>query len=94
MSRLIDADALLAEILEKPNIRYSNLDLIKTIGDSQTVDAVPKSELYELFDRITTAWNGKQRFFRQDDGTIYDRNKCDYVKSLDDAVNRFCIELA
>ena len=40
MSRLIDADALLAEILEKPNIRYSNLDLIKTIGDSQTVDAV------------------------------------------------------
>ena len=63
------------------------------IKEQPIVDAVPKSELFELFDRITTAWNGKQRFFSQEDGTIYDRNKCDYVKSLDDAVNRFCEEL-
>lgn len=41
MSRLIDKDALLAELLEKPTIRYSNLDLIQTIAGQPTVDAVP-----------------------------------------------------
>lgn len=71
----------------------SRMDVCGIIDDAPTVDAVPKTELFELFDRITTAWNGKQRFFPQDDGTIYDRNKCDYMKSLDDAVNRFCEEL-
>ena len=105
--RLIDADALVNAILTEHGFdpKYTasyDIDGIKAYADSlimerlneqPTVDAVPKSELFELFDRITTAWNGKQRFFPQDDGTIYDRNKCDYVKSLYDAVNRFCNEL-
>lgn len=94
MSRLIDADALLAEILEKPNIRYSNLDLIKTIGDSPTIDAVPREELFDLFTEITAAEYGKQRFFMQKDGTVYDRHKGDYLHNFDLAVVRFCNELS
>lgn len=87
--RLVDSDALQAKC-EKNHLNFVPIEFLKF---AHTVDAVPKSELFELFDRITTAWNGKQRFFLQDDGTIYDRNKCDCVEQLDDAVNRFCEEL-
>lgn len=101
--RLIDADRLWEFMRtyddyqgakEAHDVELIHRDsILFAIETAPTVDTVPKSELFELFDRITTAWNGKQRFFPQEDGTIYDRNKCDYVKSLDDAVNLFCEEL-
>ena len=48
-----------------------------------------KEELsaYDVLDWIGTAYWGKQMYFMQNDGTIYDRYKCDYV-SLEEAVRR------
>lgn len=98
--RLIDADALLKKkdiiTIWHDGNRASVVGIVyeDDIEEAPTVDAVPKQELFDLFDRITTAWNGKQRFFPQEDGTIYDRNMCDYIKSFEDAVNRFCNELS
>ena len=95
--RLIDADnaisvlRILSDKCGEDNVFEQAISVLESVPE---IEVIPKSELFEQFDRITTAWNGKQRFFPQKDGTIYDRNKCDDLDSLDDAVNRFCNELS
>lgn len=36
-------------------------------------------EMVALFVSLTAAEYGKQRFFQQENGTWYDRDKCDYI---------------
>lgn len=42
---------------------------------------------FEVLDRLSTAHYGKQMFFMQDDGKVYDRNGYDYI-TLETAINR------
>lgn len=44
---------------------------------------------WELFEMITSAYGGKQIFFRQENGIIYDRYKADYI-TFNEALSRFC----
>ncbi len=42
---------------------------------------------FDVLDTLGAAWAGKQCFFEQEDGRIYDRFECDYI-DFDTAVNR------
>lgn len=42
---------------------------------------------FEVLERLSTAHYGKQMFFMQDNGLIYDRYEHDYI-TLDTAINR------
>ena len=48
---------------------------------------------WDVFETITTAFDGKQTFFRQDSGTVYDRYSGDYC-TFDEAVQRFARRVA
>lgn len=57
----------------------------------RNLDAVLAKRLddaFDVLDRISSAYYGKQMYFKQDNGTIYDRYGCDYI-TFDEAVNRF-----
>lgn len=43
---------------------------------------------FEVLERISTAYWGKQMFFMQDSGTVYDRYHGEYV-TLEQAIERF-----
>lgn len=43
---------------------------------------------WELFTLITSAYYGKEYYFIQDDGTVYSRASCKYMKK-DDAISEF-----
>lgn len=44
---------------------------------------------WEMFQLITSAWYGKQTYFKEPNGTVYSRETCRYLKDMDDAVNEF-----
>lgn len=48
---------------------------------------------WDMFQAISNAWYGKQRFFDENNGTVYDRDKCDHLKNRDEAVSRFIDEI-
>lgn len=43
---------------------------------------------WELFERLSSAWFGKQYYSKQDDGTVYSRMSCKYL-TFDQAINEF-----
>ena len=43
---------------------------------------------WELFTLITSAYYGKEYYFMQDDGLVYSRASCKYMKK-DDAISEF-----
>lgn len=43
---------------------------------------------FDVLDIISSAYWGKQLYFLQENGSVYDRKECDYI-SFDEAVNRF-----
>ena len=43
---------------------------------------------WELFERLSSAWFGKQCYFKQDDGTVYSRQSCKYL-TFDQAIEEF-----
>lgn len=88
--RLIDADALCRLARNSKDRTVDCNDIMRM----PTIDAVPSEELFNLFTTITAAEYGKQRFFMQKDGTVYDRYKGDYLHNFDLAVVRFCNELS
>lgn len=94
--RLIDADAFEVLCFTEQDGTFSDgvQWLAERIDEAPTVDAVPREELFDLFTEITAAEYGKQRFFMQKDGTVYDRHKGDYLHNFDLAVVRFCNELS
>jgi hypothetical protein len=44
---------------------------------------------WDVFEAITSAYGGKQIFFLQKNGMVYDRYKADYI-TFEEAMNRFC----
>lgn len=48
---------------------------------------------WDMFQAISNAWYGKQRFFDEENGTVYDRDKDDHLKNRDEAVSRFIDEI-
>ena len=46
-----------------------------------------------MFQLITSAEYGKQRFFDDYHGTVYDRDKGDHLKDRDAAIDRFLEEI-
>ena len=44
---------------------------------------------WDMFERITTAYEWKQVYFPQDDGTIYSRKSCEYLKDMEEAVKEW-----
>lgn len=70
--------------------RYNRQNMAKW-ENMPTVDAVPVRQMtlaaFDALDRLSTAHYGKQMFFMQDNGMIYDRYECDYI-TLDTAINR------
>ena len=69
--------------------------LAKTICELHPVpDCDPEIlDGFDVLDAISSANYGKQRFFPQENGRIYDRDRCDYI-SFDEAVNRFSGEMS
>lgn len=51
-----------------------------------------ESREWELFDLLSTAWYGKQYYFKQDDGTVYSRKSCEYL-TFDPAIDEFATTL-
>lgn len=47
---------------------------------------------WELFDLLSSVWHGKQYYFKQDDGTVYSRQSCQYL-TFDQAIDEFAYEL-
>ena len=52
------------------------------------LELLKKPDAYEVLDGISSAYYGKQLYFLQDNGMIYDRKECDYVP-FEEAFNRF-----
>lgn len=44
---------------------------------------------WDVFETITSAYGGKQIFFKQEDGMVYDRYKAEYI-TFEEAIIRFC----
>ena len=49
--------------------------------------------MWEMFELITSAWYGKRRFCEDFNGLIYDRDKRDYLKNKNEAIDRFLREI-
>ena len=43
---------------------------------------------WDMFEEISTAWNGKQAYFLQVDGSVYSRVSMKYM-SVEDAIDEF-----
>ena len=88
--RLIDADA--ADV-DKIMCYYSGHcrieDVQEWLDDQPTIDAE-----WELFQRITDTYYGKQMFFLQDDGSVYDRYEAVYHASIDAAIDAFILRIS
>lgn len=70
---------------------------VQSCGSVSKLDAlayVQKLEVreWDLFDLVSSAWFGKQCYFRQDDGTVYSRVSGEYM-SFDQAVDELAHEL-
>ena len=51
-----------------------------------------EDEKWNVFDLLSSAWFGKQCYFKQDDGTVYSRASGEYL-SFDQALDEFAGEL-
>ena len=47
---------------------------------------------WKLFDLLSSAWYGKQYYFKQYDGTVYSRKSCECL-TFDQAIDEFAHEL-
>lgn len=68
--------------------RYNRQSMAKW-ENLPTVDAERQMALaaFEVLDRLSAARYGKQAFFMQDNGMVYDRFVCDYI-TLEKAIDR------
>lgn len=99
MARYIDADALI-EAIKHELWDWKTLDgitsttvLKQTITDIQntpTADVVEikKEGEWEMFDLISSAYYGKQMYFKEDNGIVYSRYSHNYM-SVDKAIREF-----
>lgn len=47
---------------------------------------------WEVFDLLSSAWHGKQYYFKQEDGSVYSRESCQYL-TFDQAIDEFAHSL-
>ena len=47
---------------------------------------------WDLFDLLSSAWHGKQYYFKQEDGSVYSRESCEYL-TFDQAIDEFAQSL-
>lgn len=52
-----------------------------------------QDQRFEVLNCISSAEFGKQRFFKEKNGTIYDRMKREYLIDVDAALERYCKEV-
>ena len=85
--RLIDADAVISGVKNRcigqndvVKVEHSIISMIYMIP---TIDAVPVDFLKSISSRMY----GKERFFKQTNGTWYDRYRADYI-SLEEMMDR------
>ena len=58
-----------------------NEDMLNMLARYEDTNLMPDEieSLVATFIALTSAEYGKQRFFQQENGTWYDRDKCDYI---------------
>ena len=44
---------------------------------------------FDVLEQLSSLYYGKQMYFMQDNGIIYSRYSCKYLRTLQDAVNEF-----
>lgn len=47
---------------------------------------------WDLFDLLSSAWHGKQYYFKQEDGSVYSRESCQYL-TFNQAIDEFAQSL-
>lgn len=47
---------------------------------------------WAMFDLLSSAWHGKQYYFKQEDGSVYSRESCEYL-TFDQAIDEFAQSL-
>lgn len=69
-----------------------NLSIAELYADALDYIRQLESREWELFDLLSSAWYGKQCYSRQEDGTVYSRQSCEYL-TFDQAIDEFANEL-
>ena len=90
ISRAILLD-MLDSLRDKENGNTVIIELetvIQMVEAVSAVDAENAVDAWYIFDLLSSAWYGKQCYFRQDDGTIYSRKSCKYM-TFDQAIDEF-----
>lgn len=69
------------------------------VAQSDINSAIKKLEkaedvAFDVFNIITSAEYGKQRFFKEKEGLIYDRAKNKYLLNFETALNRYVEEIS
>lgn len=63
---------------------------------NSAIEKLEKAEdaAFDVFNIITSAEYGKQRFFKEENGLIYDRAKREYLRDFETALNRYVEEIS
>lgn len=69
---------------------------IAKLGIESAIDALETAEeaAFDVFNIITSAEYGKQRFFKEKNGLIYDRAKSEYLEDFNAALSRYVKEVS
>lgn len=96
MARYIDAEALMDDLLLYAEANEGTYhaegfkNAITVVEDQPTVDVVEikKDGEWEMLDLISSAYYGKEMYFKEDNLTVYSRYSHHYM-SVDDAIREF-----
>ena len=72
------------------SLKIAQLDIKSAIDALETEEEAA----FDVFNIITSAEYGKQRFFKEKSGLIYDRAKSEYLKDFETALNRYVEEVS
>lgn len=70
-------------------LEVARLDVNSAIEKFKTAE----DAAFEVFNLITSAEYGKQRFFKEESGLIFDREKREYLRDFETALNRYLEEI-
>ena len=76
-------------------------DALRVLGVAKldinsAIEKLEKAEdaAFDVFNIITSAEYGKQRFFKEESGLIYDRAKSEYLRDFETALTRYVKEVS
>ena len=72
------------------SLKIAQLDIKSAIDILETAEEAA----FDVFNIITSAEYGKQRFFKEENGTIYDRAKSEYLRDFETALKRYVKEVS